>query len=115
MSMWATICGADYLKTTPPSKQAHIKKGFLLHSVLRHVFNHHPGIVDPIKIIPIDFIPAHFSDRFSKLRNKEMFWIYKLQILTPNGLNNITELVTEHNITLAHTWDDIPYINIIIF
>lgn len=95
------ICGQQYIGRTTQKMhlrlnqhRSNIKKGFLKHSVSRHIFNHHPGVPNPITITPIDFISPSTSDRFEKLKNKEMFWIFKLQTLFPRGLNDVTEIVT---------------------
>lgn len=94
-------CGHQYVGRTIQKlhlrlnkHRSNIKKGFLQHSVSRHIFNYHPGINTPITITPIDYIPSHVQNRFEKLKNKETFWIYKLQTLYPKGLNDITEMVS---------------------
>lgn len=33
------------------------------------------------------------ESRFDRVKNKKMFWIYKIQALNPKGLNELTEKV----------------------
>lgn len=73
------ICGHQYVGSTTQKlhlrlnkHRSNIKKGFLQHSVSRHIFNQHPGVLDPISIIPIDFIPPFISDKFEKLKKRDV-------------------------------------------
>lgn len=49
----------------------------------------------PITVIPIDQVHSNVQNKFEILKKKEMFWIYRLRTLQPNGLNEMTELIKD--------------------
>lgn len=117
------VCGQQYIGRTIQKlhlrlnkHRSNIKKGFIQHGVSRHIHNLHPGIENPIKITPIDHIPSEIPNRFERLKNKETFWIYKLQTLNPKGLNKITEVVVQigiqEKVTITTNIHDQFYIHI---
>lgn len=74
--------------------RTNIRKGFMQHGVSRHIFLHHHDDSCPYTVTPIDQFLSLASNRFEKLKPKEMYWIFKLQTLQPKGLNEITEVIT---------------------
>lgn len=73
--------------------RANIRNAIMQHSVSRHISQYHQGEKHPFTVTPIDWVSTSFSNRFQILQRREMYWIFKLQTLVPNGLNEITELI----------------------
>lgn len=94
------ICGQQYIGRTIQKlhmrmnkHRSNINNNFLLHGVSKHCFMKHPETPNVIKVTPIDYVERSTQNRFEALRKKEMFWIYRLKTLQPNGLNEVTELI----------------------
>ncbi|XP_077336748.1 transducin beta-like protein 2 isoform X2 [Lithobates pipiens] len=64
------------------------------HSVPRHFLQHHGQSTMGLWVWVIEAIPRSLpeAERFSRLCEREMFWIYTLDTLVPNGLNEELEV-----------------------
>lgn len=93
------ICGAQYvgrttqkLQTRINKQRAYIRRGFLQHSVSRHVFT--PSVSGkPYKVTPSDHIPPSTINRFECIQRMEMYWMFQLWTLQPEGLYKATKLI----------------------
>lgn len=52
-----------------------------LHSLSRHCASEHPGVSDLYKILPIDHLDPSVHDKFENLKNREVYFMYRLQTL----------------------------------
>lgn len=66
------------------------------YSTARHFTTHHQQNISDLNVWIIESIPDHFSsaERFQCLCRQETFWIYTLNSMTPNGLNEEIEINT---------------------
>lgn len=70
-----------------------ITHGYLKHRVSRHAASHHYCDFTNFTIIPIEHIHKDVEDRKEICNQREMYWICKLNTLTPIGLNKALENV----------------------
>lgn len=82
-----------HLRNCVNKHRNNIKRGFQLHSVSKHCWEQHRGENNPIRIIPIEHITIENHNRFETLKQREMYWIFKLKMLQPYGLNKSTEII----------------------
>lgn len=63
------------------------------HSVPRHFKEHHSGSLEGLRVWVIESIPSTLplAERFSRLCQRETYWIYTLDSLAPGGLNEDIE------------------------
>lgn len=93
-------CGVQYVdRTTQLHKclnthKENIKKKFQLHSLSRHCATSHPDNLFPLRITPIDHVDLFVHNRFSSIKRKYTYWIFKSKSLQPGGLNKLTEMIT---------------------
>lgn len=72
-----------------------IKGGCDKHSVPRHFLLHHNKDFKGLVVMAIESISGNTlteNERFALLCKREAFWIFKLNTLSPNGLNEEIEL-----------------------
>lgn len=91
-------CGLQYigrttqiLRTRINNYKWNVTNGYIKHSVSHHALHLHNCDFTKFCIIPIAQIPTSISGRFQRLRRRENFWIYKLNCLSPDGLNKAIE------------------------
>lgn len=67
-----------------------------LYSTARHFTTHHQQNISDLNVWVIESISDHFTPakRFQSLFRQETFWIYTLNSMTPNGLNEEIEINT---------------------
>lgn len=65
-----------------------------MHSISRHMVEEHPEEPNPISIMPIDYMDVSTHNRLQTLKRMETYWMFKLKTLWPQGLNDITEIIT---------------------
>lgn len=73
-----------------------MEEGCDQHSIPQYFLEHHNKSITGLQVLVIEAIPKNLSEaeRFSRLCERETFWIYTLDILTPNGLNEELEIST---------------------
>lgn len=73
-----------------------IETGCDKHSVPRHFLEFHHQSTAGLRVWIIEAIPKHLpeAERFSLLCERETFWIYTLDSLRPNGLNEELDINT---------------------
>lgn len=96
-------CGLHYVgRTIRPLRQRFgehrrfIEAGKDHHSVPRHFTQHHPKSTVGLKVWIIESIPATLpaAERFKRLCQRETYWIYALDVLSPGGINEELEIST---------------------
>lgn len=103
--MYCLICPCKLLyvgRTICPLRQRFGKHRRLVelgsdkHSVPRHFLKYHARSTRGLQVWVIESIPKDLSEaeRFSRLCERETFWIYTLDTLAPNGLNEELEINT---------------------
>lgn len=67
-----------------------------LYSTARHFTTHHQQNIADLNVWVIESIPDQFTpaERFQRLCRQETFWIFTLNSLAPNGLNEDIEINT---------------------
>lgn len=70
-----------------------IRNGFLNHGVSKHAYTHHNCDPSQFVLTPIEQIPHNVRNRSATLNKREMFWIFKLNTISPIGLTEASEKV----------------------
>lgn len=73
-----------------------IEEGKDKHNVPRHLSKCHKGSTDGLKVWVVEQMPKNLSEaeRFFRLCEHEIFWIYSLDALSPGGMNEALEIST---------------------
>lgn len=84
---------AQALRVCINQHRSNCNRGYSKHSVSRHAAIRHTNSFETFTVSVIEQIQENGTDRFGRLQQREMFWIYKFNTITPFGLNEALETV----------------------
>lgn len=94
--MWDTVYQQNHPNINNKNKPARIEHRKMIFETQRiaHAATVHTNSFEIFTVWIIEQIPSEITVRFGQLqREREMFWIYKFNTLTPFGLNEALETI----------------------
>lgn len=98
LSLRAVVCRQNHQDPTARfgEHRRAVQANNPLYSTARHFTTHHQQNIADLNVWVIESIPDQFTpaERFQRLCRQETFWIFTLNSLAPNGLNEDIEINT---------------------